>query len=360
MLVVNDEVIQATPSINQNFANYAVDNQCGELHMTFDKLTGMTAIVAIHNTNLGPALGGCRFIEYPSTHHAIIDAIRLAQGMSYKAALANLPLGGGKSVIIKPPAHYNRTHYMQQFGQFVNNLGGRYITALDSGTELSDMDIIAKQTPYVASLSENNSNPAPFTVRGILRAIETAVLFKLGKSDLQGLHIAIQGLGQIGTLLAEALNQRGVQLTVSDINPLLVSKIVNKYQAKAVFPDEIHQVACDVFSPCALGGIINDVSIQQLNTQIIVGGANNQLEQAYHGELLRKKGILYAPDYVINAGGLIFAASKYLNTSEQDMLQSIDNISRTLMSIFSLADEKNQSTSRTADELARKKIHEAT
>jgi len=316
----------------------------------------MKAIIAIHNTQLGPALGGCRFIEYPNTFSAIQDAMRLARGMSFKAALANLPLGGGKSVIIKPKGVFDRTAYMRQFGQFINELNGRYITALDSGTTLEDMDLFTEQTPYVASQSKQDGDPSPSTALGVFRGIQAAVDFKLKKDNLSGLHVAIQGLGHVGYKLAQHLHQQGVKLTVSDLSEDTVKKAVAEFGATSVDTKTIHQVACDVFSPCALGAILNEQTIPQLQTTIVAGAANNQLATSELGALLHKRGILYAPDYVINAGGLIFAAAKYLHTTETMYQKQIDGIYTVLVTLFKQSVEQNTPTSDLADYTAQKKI----
>ena len=339
-----------------DFLDYALRHGFGDLHIKVNPETGMKAIIAIHNTKRGPALGGCRFIEYPNTAAALDDAMRLARGMSYKSALANLPLGGGKAVIIKPPHAHDRVAYMHHFGEFVHALGGRYITALDSGTQLSDMDIIEQHTPYVASLSRYDGDPSPATGRGILRGIQAAVLFKLGKDSLEGLHIAIQGLGHVGYFLATQLHELGARLTVADINPTLVEKVAKEFNAAIVSTDKIHRVPCDVFSPCALGAIINDDTLNQLQTTIIAGAANNQLAHTFHGQKLHDKEILYAPDYVINAGGVIFAAGKYLNLPTPLVNQQIDGIHAVLMEIFTRAAHENRPTSEVADKLAQEKL----
>lgn len=339
-----------------DFLEYALAHGFGDIHFKVDENTGLKAIIAIHSTKLGPALGGCRFIEYPNTLAAIKDAMRLAQGMSYKAASVNLPLGGGKSVIIKPKGSFDRTQYMKSFAQFVHDLNGRYITALDSGTELSDMDTIATITPYVASLSRYNGDPSPYTARGILRGIEAACAFKLKKDALQGLHVAIQGLGHVGFNLAKLLHEAGACLTVSDINPDRVQKAVVELGATTIANNQIHKVACDVFAPCAMGAVINDVTLNEFQTSIIAGAANNQLAHSYHGKHLHEKGILYATDYVINSGGLIFAASKYLNTPEHDMEKHIDEIYLTLMEIFTRSTKENVPPSEIADRLAQEKL----
>ena len=347
---------ETTPMIQDDILDYAISHGFGDLHFKVDNETGMKAIVAIHSTKLGPALGGCRFIEYPNTTSAIYDAMRLAKGMSYKAASVNLPLGGGKAVIIKPNQPFNREAYLHAFGRFVNDLGGRYVTALDSGTQLNDMDIIAQHTPYVASLSSHNGDPSPSTAKGVLRGIQAAVEFKLGKDKLEGLHIAIQGLGNVGYQLAGHLHELGARLTVADVNPTSVERAIKNFGATAVPTESIHKVPCDVFAPCALGAIINDFSIGQLQTTIVAGAANNQLAHSYHGQLLHDKGILYAADYVINAGGLIFAASKYLHTPENLVLQQIDGIHTSLMAIFARSQRENRPASEIADILAQEKL----
>jgi leucine dehydrogenase len=339
-----------------DFLDYALTHGFGDLHFKVDPETGMKAMIAIHNTKLGPALGGCRFIEYPDILSAINDAMRLARGMSFKAASVNLPLGGGKSVIIKPKGSFNRTAYMHQFGKFINELNGRYITALDSGTVLEDMDIIAQHTPYVASLSKYDGNPSPSTAKGVLRGIQAAVAFKLKKDNLNGIHVAMQGLGQVGYNVAKYLHELGATLTVADVSPLAVQKAVNELGAKVVDTEVIHKVPCDVFAPCALGAVFNDLTIPQLQTTIIAGAANNQLAHSIHGKKLHEKGILFATDYVINAGGLIFAAAKYLHTSEEKINEQIDGIYTSLTEIFIQSAQKNIPASEVADTLAKEKL----
>lgn len=356
MMSVDTMKINEPTTRPDDFLDYALSHGFGDIHFKVDTKTGMKAIIAIHSTKLGPALGGCRFIEYPSTENAINDAMRLARGMSYKAASVNLPLGGGKAVVIKPQGPYDHDAYFHAFGEFVNDLGGRYITALDSGTQLSDMDIIAQHTPYVASLSSHNGDPSPSTAKGVFKGIEAAVHFKLGKDNLRGLHVAIQGLGHVGYLLARHLHEAGARLTVADVNKQAVERAVNEFGATAISTDTIHKVPCDVFSPCALGAIINDITINQLQTTIVAGAANNQLAHTYHGKILHDKGIVYAADYVINAGGLIFAASKYMNTPEEQVVRQINSIGTSLMEIFVRSQKENRPASEIADTLAQEKL----
>jgi leucine dehydrogenase len=356
MMSIDNIRTNCQPMAEDDFLEYALSHGFGDLHFKVDPKTGMKAIIAIHNTKLGPALGGCRFIEYVNTTAAINDAMRLARGMSYKAASVNLPLGGGKSVIIKPKGSFDRAAYMHQFGEFVNELNGRYITALDSGTFLADMDIIGEHTPYVASLSKDQGDPSPSTAEGVLRGIQAAVAFKLGTEDLKGIHVAIQGLGHVGFLLARHLHELGADLSVADISPIVVEQAIKQFGAKPISTEDIHKVPCDVFAPCALGAVINDITIPQLQTSIIAGAANNQLAHTYHGNILHNKGILFAPDYVINAGGLIFAASKYLTFKQGETKEQISEIPKQLFEIFTRSAKENLPTSLIADTLAQEKL----
>lgn len=334
---------------------YAVSHDFGDFHVKIDPKTGMQAIIAIHNTKLGPALGGCRFIEYENPSAALYDAMRLARGMSYKAASVNLPLGGGKSVIIKPKTPFDRNAYFDAFANFVHELGGRYITALDSGTQLADMDRIGLHTPYVASLSRHG-DPSPATAEGIFQGIRAAVRFQYEKESFDNVHVAIQGLGHVGFRLASLLHEHGATLTVADINPDVVNEAVQAFKAQACAVETIHQTPCDVFAPCALGAVLNDESIPKLNTRVVAGAANNQLAHAYHGKMLHDKGILYAPDYVINAGGLIFAAGQYLHGEHANYKEKLNHIYDSLMEIFECSKQQNKPTSDIADQLAFEKL----
>ena len=322
-----------------------------------DKINQLCAVIAIHSTRLGPALGGCRFIEYTSIDLAIHDALRLAQGMSYKAALANLPLGGGKTVLMRPKQLSDRSAYFRALGRFVNELKGRYIIAMDSGVLIEDMDSIALETPYVVTTSKHKGNPAPYTALGVLYGIEAAVKFKLQRDDLEGLHVAIQGMGHVGLALANALRKKGAHLTICDNNVDLVQR-AKDLGAKVVAPDEIYSVECDVFSPCALGAVLNDRSIPKLKTAIVAGSANNQLAEPRDAELLQKKDILYAPDYVINAGGLIYAYAEYQNRlNREHVVQHIATIYSTLIEIFKCALDENKLPSTVADNLAKSRLN---
>jgi len=330
----------------------------GDIHFKHDSETGLNAIIAIHNTNLGPALGGCRFVPYHSTQAAMYDAMRLAQGMSYKAAIAGLELGGGKSVIIKPPKIKDRQKLFAAFGCFIEELNGRYITAIDSGTTVDDMDAIATTTSYVASTSQQaiaTGDPSPYTALGVRRAIEAAVKIKFNKDSLDGIHVAIQGMGHVGYYLAKELHELGANLSFCDINPENTEKAKKAFAGVEYSADEIFDVECDVFAPCALGDAINKKTVGQLNTGIIVGAANNQLASPEIGKDLQERDILYVPNYVANAGGLIQIAMD----NEEKALTKVNNIYETVLNIFQASKRNNQTPEETANFLAKQIIVKA-
>jgi leucine dehydrogenase len=285
----------------------------GEVHFRLDKATQLRAIVAVHDSRLGPALGGCRFIEYDTDDDALVDALRLARGMTYKAALAGLAHGGGKSVIIRPKGRFDRVALFRAFGRFIEDLRGHYITAEDSGTGLEDMEIVRTVTRHVTGVDPahgGSGDPSPFTALGVRRGIEACVKFKLGKSELKGVHIAVQGVGHVGYHLCRELHAQGAKLTVADVDLLKSERAQREFGAAVVGIDEIPSVDCDVFAPCALGAGINDRTVPHLKARIVAGAANNQLAEPRHGDDLHARGILYAPDYAINAGGLINVAQE--------------------------------------------------
>jgi leucine dehydrogenase len=285
----------------------------GEVHFKLDKATQLRAIVAIHDSRLGPALGGCRFIEYDNEEAAYVDALRLARGMTYKAALAGLAHGGGKSVIIRPKQHFDRVALFRAFGRFIEDLRGHYITAEDSGTGLEDMEIIRTQTKNVTGIDPTHGgsgDPSPFTALGVRRGIEACVKFKLGKNDLKGVHVAVQGVGHVGYELCKQLHSEGAKLTVADVDKLKSERAKREFGAAIVDIANIPMVECDVFAPCALGAGLNDDTVPHLKATIVAGAANNQLAEPRHGNDLHARGILYAPDYAINAGGLVNVAQE--------------------------------------------------
>jgi leucine dehydrogenase len=286
----------------------------GEVHFARDGATGLRAIVAIHDTRLGPALGGCRFLRYDDEADAVLDALRLARGMTYKAALAGLPHGGGKSVILRPiNAHFDRGALFRAFGRFVGSLAGRYITAEDSGTGLEDMNIVHSVTKHVTGIDESlggSGDPSPFTALGVRRGIEACVKDRLGRDTLEGIHVAVQGVGHVGYHLCKELAAAGARLSVADIDPLKAERAEREFGATIVPLDQVFDVECDVLAPCALGSALNDDTIPRLRAKIVAGAANNQLAEPHHGEALFQRDILYAPDYAINAGGLVNVATE--------------------------------------------------
>ena len=272
----------------------------------YDKSTGYRGVIAIHDTTLGPALGGCRFWNYASDDEAITDALRLSRGMTYKNAVAGLNLGGGKSVIIGDNRTANREMIFRAHGRFVESLGGRYVTAEDVGTGTADMDYVHMETEYVAGLSNRSGDPSPVTAHGVFRSIEASAKWRWGSASLAGKTILVQGLGNVGGYLSKELVAAGAKLIVADIRQEKVAHAVKEYGATAVSDAEIYGQKADIYAPCALGATLNDDTIPKLKVEIVCGGANNQLlEPRKHGEALEKRNILYAPDFVANAGGVI-------------------------------------------------------
>lgn len=328
-----------------------------------DKETQLKAIVAIHDTTLGPALGGCRFWNYRDENEALIDVLRLSRGMTYKASVAGLRLGGGKAVIIGNPSRLKSEKFFRAFGSFVNSLNGRYITAEDVNVRVEDINHIAKETRYVSGITSSvaggSGDPSPVTALGVYCGIKAAVEYKHHQSSLRGLTVAIQGCGAVGRNLAELLYKDGVRLIVADINRASADYIAKEFGAKVVGVDEIHRVEADIYSPCALGGILNEKSIPELQAPIVAGAANNQLLDEFRdGVKLRERGILYAPDYVINAGGLINVAHELSGYSEDLAKSDTRKIFQTTLKVFELADAKRIPTNQASDELALKRIHE--
>lgn len=341
-----------------SLCRYAEVLKFGEVHMKFDHALGLRAIVAIHNLIRGPAIGGCRLIPYASTDAALEDALRLAFMMSYKSAINNLPHGGAKSVLMMPKEIKNREAFFEKFGDFVNELGGRYIVAVDSGTSPKDMDIIARRTPFVSCTTNSGSegDPSPQTAFGVLRGIEAAAKFKLGKDNLEGVHVAVQGVGHVGYYLAQHLKAKGARLTVCDINKDNLSRAVKEFGAEVVDPENIYDVQADIFSPCALGSILNLQHIKRLKTKIVAGSANNQLAHYQYGAALHDRGILYAPDFLINAGGLIQVAVIYDHADKNKAHEQISNIYHTAMDIFEKSAAENRATNDIAEEIASEKL----
>jgi leucine dehydrogenase len=335
----------------------------GEVHFKLDKATQLRAIVAVHDTRLGPALGGCRFIEYDSDDAALTDALRLARGMTYKAALAGLAHGGGKSVIIRPRQRFDRVALFRAFGRFIEDLRGHYITAEDSGTGLEDMEIVRTQTKNVTGIDPahgGSGDPSPFTALGVRRGIEACVKFKLGRDDVKDVHIAIQGVGHVGYHLCKELHAAGAKLTVADVDKLKSERAQREFGANVVAIDDIAKVHCDVFAPCALGAGLNDETVPHLHAKIVAGAANNQLAEQRHGDDLHARGILYAPDYAINAGGLVNVAQEVKGYDAKIARERTLKIFDTIWEICERSKKLSAPTYKVADILVEEKLAAAT
>lgn len=321
-----------------------------------DAVSGYHGIIAIHSTTLGPAVGGTRFWNYASEEEALTDVLRLSQGMTYKTALAGLPLGGGKSIIIGDSKSPDREALLRAHGRFVDTLKGRYITAEDVGTSPADMEIVRLETQYVGGLLDRSGDPSPYTARGVFRAIQASAKFRWTTNDLSGVTVAIQGCGNVGYNLAKLLHESGAKLIVTDVNPNNMARVIDELAAETVQPDEIFSVRADVFAPCALGGVINDQTIPELKVEIVAGAANNQLLEDRHGTMLRDRDILYAPDYVANAGGVLNGCREVLGWTAKHALEKVDEIYNTILSILEGAKAQGITTNQAADRLAENRL----
>jgi leucine dehydrogenase len=324
-----------------------------------DASTGLRAIVAIHSTALGPGLGGTRFYPYASEDEALIDVCRLAKGMTYKHAVCGNDLGGGKAVILGDPATLRSEALFRAYGRFVEGLSGRYLTAEDVGTTQADMDVISRETRHVTGVSESlggSGDPSPATAWGVLWAMKAVAERLWGTPSLSGRHVCISGVGKVGAALAEHLAAEGAKLTVTDVNGEAVETVVSRDGAKAVAPDAAHAVPCDIFSPCALGAVLNATTIPELHCDAVVGSANNQLAAPEDAERLRSCGIVYAPDFVANAGGVINIAEEPHGYDRQRAYNRIRTIHDTLLRVFDRAEADGITTAAAADRLAEERI----
>lgn len=329
-----------------------------------DAKTNLSAIIAIHSTALGPAAGGTRLWSYDSDDDALHDVLRLSQGMSYKNAMAGLNFGGGKAVILKSPDFDGTEALFEKFGEFVEQLGGTYVTAEDVGMSVDIMEMVARKTRHVSGLTQKaghaGGDPSPKTSYGIFKGIEAAVRFKLGHASVEGLSVAVQGVGHVGYYLCQYLAQAGAKLYVADIDEERVQRAVSEFGARKVALDAILQQEVDVVAPCALGAVLNEQSIARLQTHIVAGGANNQLATLQDGQRLSDAGILYAPDYVINGGGIINVASEYFgDADDEEVMRRVAAIGPRLADIFARAEASGEPTNVVADKMARKIIAEA-
>ena len=324
-----------------------------------DKTSGLKAIIAIHDTTLGPALGGTRMWTYASEEEAIEDALRLARGMTYKNAAAGLNLGGGKTVIIGNPKTDKNDEMFRAFGRYIEGLNGRYITAEDVGTTEADMDLINLETDYVTGTSAgagSSGNPSPITAIGIYQGMKAAAKEAFGNDSLSGRTVAMQGVGNVAYSLCEYLHKEGAKLIVTDINETAVQRAVDAFGALAVGINEIYAQEADIFAPCALGAVINDETIPQFKVKVIAGSANNQLKESKHGDIIHEMGIVYAPDYVINSGGVINVADELAGYNRERAIKRVEGIYDTIGKIFEIAKRDNIPSYLAADRLAEERI----
>ncbi len=330
-----------------------------EIVLCSDPSSGYRGILAVHSTRLGPALGGTRFWSYATEEEAITDALRLSRGMTYKNAVAGLDLGGGKSIIIGDNRTTDREKIFRAHGRFVESLGGRYITAEDVGTSMGDMDWVKMETSHVAGLRGKSGDPSPVTAHGVFRAIQASAKQCWGSDSLEEKTVSIQGCGHVGQCLAGELHEAGAKLIVSDIDAERAKKVQTATGARIVEGDAIYSAEADIFAPCALGGIINDETIPKLKVQIVAGGANNQLLEPRHGDMLEEKGILYAPDYVSNAGGVINVYGEVKGWDAQRARDKADDIYDTILKVFEIAKRDGVPTYQAADRLAEQRLRSA-
>lgn len=330
-----------------------------QLVLCHDATSGLRASIAIHDTTLGPALGGTRMWRYATEDEAILDCLRLARGMTYKAAAAGLNLGGGKAVIIGDPANDKSEALFRAFGRFVETLGGRYITAEDVGTSVEDMDHIYQETAHVTGVSEtygSSGDPSPMTALGVWRGMKACAAEAWGSDSLKGKVVAVQGMGHVGYHLARHLHEDGAGLIVTDIREASAKRAAEEFGAKVCTPEEIYAAECDIFSPNALGAVINDRTLPALKCRIVAGAANNQLAENRHGDALTERGILYAPDYVINAGGLINVADELEGYNRERAFRKVSGIYDNVAKVISLAKSRGIPTYQAADRYAEERI----
>ena len=347
-------------ALTKNICELYAEAEHEKVVLWCDPASNYRGIIAIHSTALGPAVGGTRFWNYECDKVASLDALRLSRAMSYKNALAGLPFGGGKSVIIGDQQHCDREEIFRAHGRFIESLNGRYITAEDIGTTPADMAMVRQETTYVAGLPGRSGNPSPKTAFGVFRAMQACAKRRWGGTDLAGRTVAIQGCGSTGFHLAENLHAAGAHLVISDVNPMRAQSVADQFAVTIVDHDEIFGVEADVFAPCAMGGVINEATIPQLKVEIVVGSANNQLLDDSAGEALARRGILYAPDCVANSGGIINGCRELLGWGEADAAQKISEIYDRMLSLFDLAESEGVPPFKAAECLARKLIVAAT
>ena len=325
-----------------------------------DKDTGLKAIIGIHNTVLGPALGGTRMWNYANEWEALNDVLRLSRGMSFKSSISGLNLGGGKAVIIGDAKTQKTPELMRKFGEYVNSLSGKYITAEDVGMETKDMDTVREVTQYVTGISEEkggSGNPSPITAYGVFMGLKAATKYRFGSDNLEGKKVLVQGIGHVGEVLVQHLTESGAIVTIADINEDRLHAVGQKYGAKIFTGEDLYSAEVDIYAPCALGATINDATIHKIQAKVIAGAANNQLaNEVVHGAILKDKGILYAPDFLINAGGVINVYSELANLTRAQVMEKTENIYNTSLEIFKFAETNNITTHQAAMSIAQKRI----
>ncbi len=357
-------VLSNTESLEQ-FSAFEEITRLGHEQVVYcyDEPTGLKAIIAIHNTVLGPALGGTRMWNYKSDQEALIDVLRLSRGMTYKAAISGLNLGGGKAVIIGDAKRLKNEAFLRRFGRFVDSLGGRYITAEDMNMSTADMVHLSYETDHVMGLPEGmngSGDPSPVTAYGVYMGMKASAKKAYGSDDLNGKKIALQGVGQVGHYLVNHLIAEGATITIADINEDNIKRVTAKHKVEVVAPDAIYNVAADIYAPCAMGATLNDDTLARIKATIICGAANNQLAQEVrHGEMLQAQGMLYAPDFLVNAGGIINIFPEIMgNYNKEQALQQAQGIYAKSLEIFAKAENEGKTTHKAAVEIAEKRIED--
>ena len=327
-----------------------------------DKDTGLKAIIGIHNTVLGPSLGGTRMWKYDTEWEALNDVLRLSRGMTFKSAAAGLNLGGGKAVIIGDAKTEKTPELMRKFGEFVDSLGGKYITAEDIGMETADMDTVRDVTPHVVGISESrggSGNPSPVTAYGVFMGMKAAAKHQFGSQHLEGKKVLVQGTGHVGGTLVEYLSKEGAEIYITDLSQARMEELRDKFGAKIIEGNDIFSTNIDIYAPCALGATVNDDSISRLSAKVIAGAANNQLEdEARHGKMLREKGIVWAPDFLINAGGIINVYGELEGYNKEETMRQTENIYNTTLETLERADANGSTTLAAALKIAQDRIDE--
>lgn len=357
------EVINASELYKANpvFGQLSFDDH-EQIVFCNDKDTGLKAIIGIHNTVLGPALGGTRMWQYTSEWDALNDVLRLSRGMSFKSAITGLNLGGGKAVIIGDAKTQKTPELMKRFGEFVHSLSGKYITAEDVGMETSDMDLVRDVTPYVTGISEErggSGNPSPITAYGVFMGMKAAAKYKFGTDVLEDKKVLVQGIGHVGESLVEHLSNEGAKVIIADINEERLQQVSERYGATVFRGDDLYSQSIDIYAPCALGATLNDDTINRLNAKVIAGAANNQLaDENKHALALKNRNIVYAPDFLINAGGIINVYAELENYDKTEIMRKTENIYNTTLEILGNAEQNNITTHQAALNVAQQRIEE--